>query len=304
MKFIKFSLTILYLVACIGIGIWANRKVKESQDDYWVAGRSVSTFTNTWAIMAALASGGSVLGVMGLAYKNGIPYTFSMYAGAAAGFPLAAVLVAKQLRNLGKYTITDFLAFRYNSKAIQIIIPIIIILSMGTYIVAQMKAAGITAQYLLGISYTQAVLITAFVFITYVSIGGMWAITVTDVVQGMLMVFMVLITAVVLFFNFGGVTSILTQATAVSPKLGDMVAIPTSSYIGAFVVWFIAISITPHLVMRVFTAENSKSARYALNYSVIIYAFMIVFGVLGIATAGHLVLPNLKDADTLFLKLI
>lgn len=304
MKTIEFTLTVLYLCACIGIGMWARNKVKNSTDDYWVAGRNIGTFANSWAMMAALASGGSVLGVMGLAYATGIPYTFSMYAGAAAGFPLAAVLVAKQLRNLGIYTITDFLRFRYKNKAIELIVPIIIILAMGAYIVAQMKAAGITAVYLLGIPYNYAIVITAIVFISYVSIGGMWAITLTDVVQGILMVGMVLILAVVLFGNFGGITPILTQAVEASPKLGAVVGLSTASYVGAFVVWFIAGCITPHLVMRVFTSRDVRSAKYSLNYAIVIYAFMIVFGVIAVASAGHIVLPDLQDPDTLFLKLI
>jgi sodium/pantothenate symporter len=304
MKVIEFSLTLIYLVVYIGIGYWASKKVSNSSKDYWVAGRQVGTFTNSWAMMAALASGGSVLGVMGLAYRMGIPYVFSMFAGAAAGFPLAAVLVAKQLRNLETYTITDFLRFRYKNKAIEIIIPIVIVLSMGTYIIAQMKAAGVTAVYLLGIPYEMAVTITAIVFILYVSVGGMWAITLTDVMQGILMVAMVLILAVVLFFNFGGITPILSRAIEAKPSLGVIAGLKPISYIGAFVVWFIAASVTPHLVMRVFTARDARSAKYSLNYAVIIYAFMIVFGVLAIGSAGHIVLPELKDPDTLFLRLI
>jgi SSS family transporter len=303
-KTIEFALTFLYLITCIGIGIWANKKVRSSTDDYWVAGRKIGTFANSWAMMAALASGGSVLGVMGLAYKMGIPYTFSMYAGAAAGFPLAAVLVAKQLRNSGIYTITDFLRLRYKNKAIELIVPIIIILAMGAYIVAQMKAAGITAVYLLGIPYNYAIIITAIVFILYVSIGGMWAITLTDIIQGILMVSMVLVLAVVLYGNFGGITSLLSQAVEASPKVGTIVDLPTISYVGAFVVWFVAACVTPHLVMRVFTSRDVRSAKYSLSYSIVIYAFMIVFGVIAVTSAGHIVLPDLQDPDTLFLKLI
>lgn len=304
MKTIEFTLTLLYIIACIGIGFWANKKVSSSTSDYWVAGRQIGTFTNSWALMAALASGGSVLGVMGLAYVQGIPYTFSMYAGAAAGFPLASALIARQMRDLELYTVTDFFRFRYKNKAIELIVPLIIVISMGTYIIAQMKAAGVTAVYLLGIPYNVAVSITALVFIIYVSIGGMWAITLTDVLQGILMVSMVLVLAVVLFFNFGGITPLVAQATAAHADLGVVKALSPASYVGAFVVWFLAGCVSPHLVMRVFTTRDVKTAKLSLNYSVLIYAFMIVFGVLAISSAGHIVLPNLKDPDTLFLELI
>jgi len=304
-KWIETIITFGYIIACIGIGLWAVKRVSNSADDYWVAGRRIGTFVNSWATMAALASGGSVLGVMGLAYSLGIPYTFAMFAGAAAGFPLAAILVARQLRNLRLNTVPQFLSVRYNNKLIDILVPLVVLIGMEVYIVAQLKAAGITAQYLLGLPYDWSVIITALVFTIYVSIGGMWAVTMTDVLQGILMVGMVLLVAVIIFFDFGGIFAVAAKGAAAMPKLGEVsTRMGAESYAGAFVVWFIGACTLPHLVMRIFTARDAKSAKLSLNYSVIIYAFMIVFGVLAIASAGHILFPGLKDADTLFLKII
>jgi len=303
-KTTQLIVTVAYIVAMVGIGLWARRKVAQSKDDYWVAGRSVGTFANTWAIMAALASGGSVLGVTALGYRLGIPYTFSMFAGAVFGFPLAAMLVAKPLRNFGKFTITDFLTERFNHPVIKAGVPLIIVLALGAYIVAQMKAAGITAQYLLGISYNQAIVLTTLVFVTYVSIGGMWAITITDIIQGILVVGMVLGLGFLMIGKFGGIGSLLTQATAVAPELGDVVAMPLSSYIGAFVVWAAAIPVIPHIVMRIYTSKDVRSARLSLNYAMLIYALMIFIGVIGISAAGHLVGIGVEDADSLFILMV
>ena len=107
------ALVLAYLAGCVAIGILASRRVIGKREEYWVAGRSVGTLVNAVAIMATLASGGSIIGVMGLAYSQGIPATLALFAGAVVGFPLASILVARPLRNFGKYTITDFLAFRY-----------------------------------------------------------------------------------------------------------------------------------------------------------------------------------------------
>lgn len=304
-KWIETVITLGYIIACIGIGLWAVKKVSTSSDDYWVAGRRIGTFVNSWATMSALASGGSVLGVMGLAYAMGIPYTFAMFAGAAAGFPLAVILVARQLRNMKLRTVPQFLSVRYNNKIIDIIVPLVVLIGMEVYVVAQLKAAGVTAQYLLGIPYDWSVIITALVFTLYVSIGGMWAVTMTDVLQGILMVGMVLIVAALIFADFGGIFAVAAKGTAAATKLGDVsTRLGPESYAGAFVVWFIGACTLPHLVMRIFTARDAQSAKLSLNYSVLIYAFMIVFGVLAIASAGHVLFPNLKDADTLFLKII
>ena len=176
-------LVAVYLLGCIGIGIAASRKVRGSRDEYWVAGRRIGTTINSMAIMAALASGGSIIGVMGLAYSQGIPATLALFAGAVLGFPIASLLVARPLRNFGKYTITDFLAYRYPSAVVRYLVPTLIVIAFTIYIVAQLKAAGITATALLGIPYDTALTLATLVFITYVSFGGMIAITWTDVIQ-------------------------------------------------------------------------------------------------------------------------
>ena len=80
-------LVLAYLAGCIGIGIFASRRVLGSRDEYWVAGRRIGTFVNAMAIMASLASGGSIIGVMGLAYSRGIPATLALFAGAVVGIP-------------------------------------------------------------------------------------------------------------------------------------------------------------------------------------------------------------------------
>ena len=196
-------LVLLYLVACIGIGVFASRKVLASRDEYWVAGRRIGTAVNTMAIMASLASGGSIIGVMGLAYAKGIPSTLALFAGAVIGFPFASILVARQLRNFGRYTITDFLAFRFPSPVVRALVPILIVVAFTAYIVAQLKAAGITANALLGIPYDTALVVATLVFITYVSIGGMIAITWTDVVQGLLMLVVVVGTAIAVVWRAG-----------------------------------------------------------------------------------------------------
>ncbi|MFV1977745.1 MAG: sodium:solute symporter family protein, partial [Myxococcota bacterium] len=131
-------LVLLYLSACIGIGVYASRRVLTSRDEYWVAGRRIGTAVNSMAIMASLASGGSIIGVMGLAYSKGIPTTLALFAGAVIGFPFASILVASQLRNFGRYTITDFLAFRFPSPVVRVLVPTLIVVAFTAYIVAQL----------------------------------------------------------------------------------------------------------------------------------------------------------------------
>ena len=293
-----------YLAACIGIGIWASRKVLGSGSEYWVAGRRIGTVVNSMAIMAALASGGSIIGVMGLAYAQGIPATLALFGGAVVGFPLASVLVARPLRNFGKFTITDFLRFRYPHALVRYLVPILIVVAFTIYIVAQLKAAGIAAEALLGIPYNTALAIATVVFIVYVSFGGMVAITWTDVIQGFLMVLVVGGTALLLVWRVGSPFEIMSQATAVAPELGQVAHRPVSGYLGYFVIWATAIPVIPHIVMRVFTARDADSARLSLNLSMLVYSAMILAAVLVIVPVGRIDFPGLQDADQLFLRVM
>jgi sodium/pantothenate symporter len=298
------GLVVLYLAACIAIGLLASRRVLTSREEYWVAGRRIGTSVNALAIMATLASGGSIIGVMGLAYAQGIPSTLALFAGAVVGFPLASVLVARPLRRFGKYTITDFLAFRYPHRLVRILVPVLIIASFTVYIVAQMKAAGITANALLGIPYDTAVTAAAVVFILYVSLGGMTAITWTDVIQGVLMLLLVLGTSAVVIWRAGSPAALLADATAVAPELGKVADQSTTTYVGYFVIWAAAIPVVPHIVMRVFTARDAQSARLSLNLAMVGYSVMILAAVMAIVPMGKVAFPELRDADQVFLEVM
>jgi sodium/pantothenate symporter len=294
----------VYLAACIGIGIAVSKRVLGSRDEYWVAGRRIGTVVNSMAIMAALASGGSIIGVMGLAYAQGIPATLALFGGAVVGFPLASILVARPLRNFGKFTITDFMSFRYPHAVVRYLVPILIVAAFTIYIVAQLKAAGITAEALLGIPYNTALALATLVFIIYVSFGGMVAITWTDVIQGFLMLFVIMGTALVIVWRVGSPFEIMSQATAVAPELGQVANRPVSSYLGYFIIWATAIPVIPHIVMRVFTARDAQSARLSLNLSMLAYSVMILAAVLAIVPIGRIDFPGLQDADQLFLRVM
>ena len=298
------TLVVVYLLGCIGIGIAASKKVLGSRDEYWVAGRRIGTLVNAMAIMAALASGGSIIGVMGLAYSQGIPATLALFTGAILGFPIASFLVARPLRNFGRYTITDFLGYRYPSPVVRYLVPTLIVIAFVIYIVAQLKAAGITAVALLGIPYETALVLSALVFIIYVSFGGMIAITRTDVIQGLLMLVVVVGTAMVFIWRIGSPLEIIRQAVAVAPELGQVTNQPVSSYLGYFVIWATAIPVIPHIVMRVFTAKDAKSARLSLNIAMLAYSVIILAAVLVIVPVGRADFPGLADADQLFLRVM
>jgi Na+/proline symporter len=186
----------------------------------------------------------------------------------------------------------------------RLLVPLLIVVSFTAYTVAQMKAAGITANALLGIPYEVALTISAVVFILYVSVGGMVAVTWTDIFQGTLMLFVVLGTAVALVWRAGSPLDLMAEATRAAPELGSLGGQPVVGYLGYFVIWATAISIIPHIVMRVFTAKDADRARLSLNLAMVVYSVMILAAALAIVPVGKVQFPALADADQVFLKVM
>ena len=300
---IERSIVLGYLLVCVVVGAVATRRVFRSADEYWVAGRKVGAGVNALAIMASLASGGSVVGVVGIAYRDGIPATLAIFAGAVVGFPLATILVAGPLRRLARFTITDFLVFRYPHGLVRGLVPAIIVVSLTVYMVAQMKAAGITAEVLLGVEYETAITIATAVFVLYVSFGGMVAVTITDVLQGALLFVLMGATAAALAISAGSPLAPLSEATAATPAFGQL-PVGGTGHIGFFIIWATAIPVIPHIVMRVATARNPRSARLSLNLATIGYGVMILTVILLIAPVGVLEFPGLTDPDEVFLRIV
>ena len=294
----------LYLAGCIGIGVFASRRALSSNDEYWVGGRRVGVPINAIAIMASLASGGSIIGVTGLAYAQGIPATLALFTGAVVGFSIASLMVAGQLRRFGCYTITDFLVFRYPHAVVARVVPVLIVIAFLVYIVAQLKAAGITAVVLLGIPYEPALVLSCIVFIAYVSIGGMTAITWTDMIQGALMLLVVFGAAAVVSMRVASPAELLKQATTSVPELGQVTQHPVSMYMGNFIIWATAIPVIPHIVMRVLSARDAVGAKLSLNVAMLAYGVLVLAAVFILAPLGKVMFPGLSDPDQVYLNVM
>ena len=280
MRVTELVIMILYLAICVILAFVSQRKVANAKigtDEYYVAGRNVGTVVNSIAIIAALGSGGSFMAGLGTIWMLGMPMIFWLTAASPAGFALCTVLVARPLRNSGKYTVTEFLTERFDSYYVKIAVPVIFIIGLSIYLMAQMKAGGLIASYITGLPYEWGLVITCLVFIFYVSTGGMLAVTWTNLLQGgmMLLLTCVITVAGVLYLDQGVVAS-LQEVTKANMQLGSVGAVlPVVACIGSFVSWVSAPSIMPHLVMRIFTSKDVYSGRLSLNIGMLFYGLMM-----------------------------
>ncbi|MDI7744253.1 sodium:solute symporter family protein [Lysinibacillus fusiformis] len=269
---ISLIVLILYLLLCIGIGVYANKLQKQgTTNDYLTGGKDVSAFVNGVAIFAAFATGGTMLGNMGLSYAGGWGYITAYNAGVACGYLFTAFFLAKVLRNMNVSTVPEFIRVRFNNKALNIIVPLILIGTLTAYLVAQMKVGGLLGERLFHIPYGWSVVLIGLVYIFYTAYGGMKAVTLTDFIQGLLMIAVVIVVGAIAITKGGGVGDLYSVAQEIKPEWTKTDGFPYIAYIGGFLVWMTVNAVLPHTVMRIFSAKTEKAGRVSLTIGIFMY---------------------------------
>ena len=307
MRGIELPIVIVYLAICIGIGLYGRKlTAQDSSRTYLNAGANFGLFVNGMAMYAAFCTGGTMLGNMGLSYGMGWGYVTTMAMGVGIGFLLTAFFVAKPFRNMGIVTVPEFLKVRFQSKFIDVVVPIILIATLTAYVVAQMKVVGMIGELLLGIPYNWAVLGIGLIYVLYVLIGGMWAITITDLIQGAFMLFITVAAGILVLKFGGGAAELYTKAQALRPAWTAATSLPLSSFIGAVLVWATVTCVLPHTVMRIFAAKNEVTGRRSLAMGVSLYAFTSIVTLIFVAAAAIIIKGgiDIPNNDTAFLVVI
>ncbi|WP_150462144.1 sodium:solute symporter family protein [Nesterenkonia ebinurensis] len=293
----------VYLAAMIGIGIYFSKRAQRSADDYWTAGRNINSFVGGVALFAALASASSLMGAVGGGVSLGLPFLMTYGFAATAILPFAVFLISGQIRRTGVRTMPEYFKLRY-SKAVGAVAAVIVVITMTFYMVPQLTASGLIGQYVLGIDYTAAVIILGLGFTLYAALGGMWAITYTDLIQGIIMVGGLAIVATVIWVSHDGPLNLIQEALEVDPAFGD-VSQHWMTYFGIFLafLWFGVIS--PSAVMRNFASKSAKVARRSAFVAAIFYASVFCFGFM-MAGAGATLgtIGELDNNDMIFLQVI
>lgn len=292
-----------YLLFMIGIGVYFARRAHSSESDYWTAGRSINTFVGSFALFAALASSSSLMGAVGSGVSLGIPFLFAYGFGAVAILPFTMFLVSGQLQRSGVSTLPEFFKQRFG-KSVQIIAVAIVVIGMTFYMVPQLTASGLIGSYVLGIDYKTAVIVLGIGFTIYAALGGMWAITYTDLFQGAIILIGMLVLSLIILTEHNGFSSLISDALAVNPTFGDITQ-PWMSYFGLFLafLWFGIVS--PSAVMRNFASRDARTARRSALWACLLYMLIFVFGLI-VASGGATldIIDKLDNHDMIFISVV
>jgi len=200
---------IAYLLLTILIGYWASRKVKTS-GDFMLAGRSLPIFLSASALFATWFGSETVFGASSEFLKGGLYSVIEDPFGAALCLLLFGLFFARKLYNMNLLTLGDFFKVRFGNRT-ELVASFFLAPPYVGYIAAQLVAMGLIINVVTGLEVWQGIVISAFVVTFYTYIGGMWAISITDFFQSIVIVVGLLALAILLANKAGGVTVILQE---------------------------------------------------------------------------------------------
>ncbi len=300
---------VLYMGIMVFIG-WYAFKRTSNLTDYMLGGRSLGPMVTALSAGASDMSGWLLMGLPGAIYLNGL-----VEAWIAIGLTLGAyfnyLLVAPRLRvytqvSGDSITIPSYLESRLkdNSHLLRIVSGIIILIFFTFYVSSGMVAGGKFFLSSFGLDYHVGLLIVAAVVIFYTLFGGFLAVSYTDVVQGIIMFFALLLVPIFGLFLTGGFTETAVSIRSVNPELLNFFS--GASFLGIFsaVAWGLGYFGQPHIIVRFMAINSVKELKKARRIG-IGWMFLSLFGAIATALVGIAYYQQhsmkLEDPETIFI---
>jgi cation/acetate symporter len=282
-----------FVLVTLGITYWAAKRTKTTSE-FYAAGRSISGFQNGLALAGDFMSAASFLGIAGLVATGG--YNGLIYSiGYLVGWPIVMFLVAEPLRNLGKYTFADVVAYRLKKRPIRTAAAIGSIVTVVIYLVAQMVGAGTLIKLMFGLEYEVAVFAVGILMILYVLFGGMLATTWVQIIKAVLLLGGATVLVLLALSKFGWSYGNLFEAVRATEGGGNLLEPVITSRVATSPWDVVSLSISlmfgtaglPHILMRFYTVPDAREARKSVFYATgLIGYFYILTFTIGYAAAA------------------
>lgn len=282
---------IIYMLLMLFIGWFSSRKVA-GMSDFLVAGRRLPLWMATATLLATWFGAGSSMGVAATVYADGVYGVIADPFGASLSLILAGMFIVGMLRKKGCMTVTDIIERRFG-KAAGVYASLWMIPVYVGWLGAQLLGLGTILNLLTGLSVIQGTLIGAVVVLLYTCAGGMWAVTLTDVVQVGIMVLGLIMLLPGSVELAGGSSVLIQNFTAADTLLppGGAGFNDYVYYIGSWIIMGLGCMVGQDLVQR---SLASKSAKVAVASSVISGFMYILIALIpiGIGIAARVILPE------------
>lgn len=291
---------VVYLVVLVVIGLAAQRRTRDGTD-FYLAGRTMGPLVASLSASASSSSAWTLLGVSGFAYSVGLGAIWLLPA-CVGGFVVNWYLLAPRLQAIGReqdaLTATDVLASSgtpAERRTIARIASTIVLLSLAAYVASQFQGAGTTLAETFGIAPPIAIVIGATIVLFYTLLGGFWAVSLTDTLQGLAMAATAVVLPIAALVAVGpGQLADLLAAVPVDGYLDPWRGLPLSAGVG-FAAGLLGIGLgypgQPHVVNRFMALRPGAGAmrlarRTAVVWAIVVYSGMILLGLCARAGFG------------------
>ena len=285
-----------YLLLTLLIGWWASTKV-HSTKDFVIAGRNLPLFIAACALFATWFGSETIMGASSEFVEHGLIGVIEDPFGAALCLILVGAFFARPLYRLNILTFNDFFKLRFGRKA-ELLSAVFMVPSYFGWIAAQLVAMAVVLNVIAGLTILQGIALCTMVVVIYTYIGGMWAVSITDFIQTIMIVAGLLFLAIQLSNQVGGVGVVIAS----TPE-GFFRFLPEPDF--QSIIYYIAAWITiglgsipqQDIFQRVMAARSANTAVRASYLSGAMY-LTIGFLPLFIGLCGRMLYPELENGDT------
>lgn len=299
----KFLAVGVYIAILLTIAIFSMKKTK-SLNDFFLGNRSIGPWVSAFTYGTTYFSAVLFIGYAGkVGWGFGLSTLWMVLGNAVIGSFLAWKLLARRTRamtvTLNAVTMPGFLEKRYLSKGLKIVSALIIFVFLVPYSASVYMGLSYFFESIFGIPYTYALTFMAIMTAIYLTMGGYFAVTLTDFLQGIVMIIGVLL---MLFFvvnspQVGGLGNVIPSLSAIDPQLVSPVGPPGALALFSLVVltslgpWGL-----PQMVQKFYSIKSEKVIKTA-TWATTAFALIIVFGAYFTGSLSRLFFSNLDQFD-------
>ena len=265
--------------------------------EYYVAGRRVPAFYNGMATGADWMSAASFVGMAGTLFLLGYD-GLAWVLGWTGGFVLVSILIGPYLRKFGAYTVPDFMSFRFGGNFARFIAVVVLVCCSFTYVTAQVYGTGLIASRFLGMPFELAVFAGLAGILLCSMLGGMRAVTWTQIAQYIVLIIAYLTPIIILSTKHYGIpipeltygraiaeitareqemvqTGLATLA-ALKPHIQPFINYSPLNFFAIIFCMMVGTASLPHILMRYFTTPSVREARQSVAWS-LLFIFLLYF---------------------------
>ncbi|KQX28743.1 sodium:solute symporter [Streptomyces sp. Root63] len=295
---VDYAVIVVYLAGMLAMGWWGMRRAK-SKSEFLVAGRRLGPGMYSGTMAAIVLGGASTIGGVGLGYQYGLSGAWMVFT-IGLGLLALSVFFSARIARLKVYTVSEMLDLRYGGRA-GIISGVVMWAYTLMLAVTSTIAYATIFDVLFDVNRTVAIVLGGAIVVAYSTLGGMWSITLTDMVQFVVKTIGVLLLLLpIAVVKAGGFSEMKAQLPT---EYFDPLGIGGETIFTYVLIYTFGMLIGQDIWQRVFTARSDRTARWG---GTVAGTYCLVYAIAGavIGTAAKVMYPNLPSADAAFATIV